>query len=71
MDRLNRSDLIYVSWTLIPEEEGIVIAHHAERGGRVGTKQYDLSDGCTWESVPACIRRIIGEADERRGEWTA
>lgn len=72
MDRLARSDLIYVAWSLTPDDEGIIIVHHATDGGQVDTKRYDLSQDSTWESVPSCVCRILEEQDgERRGEWSA
>lgn len=71
MDRLAHSDLIYVSWALTPDDEGMVVVHHAEEGGQVGTKRYDLSEDGAWGKLPASVCQILEEEDRRRGEWTA
>lgn len=66
---MRRSDLLYVSWSLTPEDEGIVIVQYTDGAGAEETVRYGLSGPDGLSELPEPVAELLREDGRRRGAW--
>lgn len=66
---MRREDLLYVSWSLTPEDEGVVIVHYTDGSGREATERYGLSGASPRSELPDCVADVVDADGRRSGAW--
>lgn len=66
---MRRSDLLYVSWSLTPEGEGVVIVQYSDGTGGEETARYGLSGPDPLKELPSTVAELVREDGRRRGAW--
>lgn len=66
---MRKSDLLYVSWSLTAEDEGVVIVQYADDAGVEKTERYGLSGPDPFDALPEPVAELLRQDGRRHGAW--